>query len=355
MTSHTAPQPTYRDFLRVMSSGLAPDERLVIDIVNGDPGEHENMKRAKRKYMRPRTADEWATVELPDDRNLYLCVMAVKDGVTNRRGESFNGGIALMVDDVGDVNKARGIKVPKDIIGTLRPTALVETSEGNYQAWYRLTRPLRDHDLFKSLIDAFIREKLMGNDPGMGGVARIARIPYGINGKPSRNGWKVRLAELNEDMSYTPAELIRAFGLVINPPAPKPDITMVSTDQRSAEDFKYAWLKEHLESADPKNAQHERTRHEWKVKCPNYRNHTNGVFTGTTVFHPAKRQSGKYETQYLCYHGSCDIRTTNKVIMAILRDNPEAATAWRKFWDGRDDQIARDLAEVDRAAAGEQW
>jgi hypothetical protein len=339
------PSKDYRDFLRVMASGLRPDERLVVDIVDGDPGEHENMRASRRKYLSP--GRDFSTVELPREKNLYVCVMAVPEGVRNRRSENFSGGIALMIDDVGTVtDHGRGIKVPKELIAALKPTALVETSDGNYQAWFRLTEPIRDPDLFDRIIQAFIREKLMGKDPGMASIARIARIPYGTNCKPSRNGWQVRLIELNEDVSYTPSEIVKALKLTLRPAKQKVDAPKVVSAKKEEEDFKYSFFKEYLEPADRRNHDLEDRRHEWKVICPGAWDHSNGVTSGTTVFSPLNRRNGEYETQYYCAHSNCGIKTTSQAIKAILSDNPEAKAAWLKFWNDRETAIADYLEEV---------
>jgi hypothetical protein len=50
-----------------------------------------------------------------------------------------------MVDDLGT-------KVPWEAIGGFKPTALIETSPDNFQAWYVLDQVCRDRDKFEKLL-----------------------------------------------------------------------------------------------------------------------------------------------------------------------------------------------------------
>jgi hypothetical protein len=347
--------PNHIDFLREMSSILPPDERLVIDIVDGNPSENENMRRAQRKTVSGQRKD-WNSFFLPPGKNVYVCVMAIAasevkpNGSAPRRAELFKSGVALMVDDVGDVNKARGIKVPKDILTTAPPTALVETSEGNFQAWYFFKEPLKDADKFDRLIRAFIREQLMGHDPGMSSIARIARIPFGRNLKPSRDNFKVRLESFRPECRYSPDELIELFNLELEPPRVHLEYEAKAKTKwnMKLEVFKYEFLKEHLRSNDRKNAEAEARRGEWKVLCPNAGNHSAGSVGGTTILHPSTQRYGS--TQFMCIHTSCfGIFKTKEVIQTILEDE-EAKDEWidgrRKIRDEYLDSLSPEEREV---------
>lgn len=96
---------------------------------------------------------------------------------------------ALVIDDVctkvhmGDVRRALG-----------PPTAVVETSAGNFQWTYRLSEPVpvADWGGFFAGVEALIGQKLEGRD-----AVHLFRLPMGVNTKPGRGGFAVRLAELD--------------------------------------------------------------------------------------------------------------------------------------------------------------
>ena len=97
-----------------------------------------------------------------DTANSYFSLAVFnpdENGVYRRKKRQFAALHALMLDDVGT-------KVPLDRL-TLRPSWLLETSEGNYQAGYLLADPITDPDLADRLMEAVIEAGLC--DPGAGG------------------------------------------------------------------------------------------------------------------------------------------------------------------------------------------
>jgi hypothetical protein len=96
---------------------------------------------------------------------------------------------ALVIDDVctkvhmGDVRRALG-----------PPTAVVETSAGNFQWTYRLSKPVAIADWagFFSAIEKLVGTGLHGRD-----AVHLFRLPMGLNTKPGRGGFAVRLTELD--------------------------------------------------------------------------------------------------------------------------------------------------------------
>ena len=73
---------------------------------------------------------------IDDDANVYFTVAAFRQndrGEWRRRKDQFAGGILLMIDDLGD---GPGSKFQLSKIDELPPTALIETSPGNFQAIY---------------------------------------------------------------------------------------------------------------------------------------------------------------------------------------------------------------------------
>lgn len=120
---------------------------------------------------------------------------------------------AVMLDDVGT-------KVPMARLTACRPSWLLETSPGNFQAGYIFSTPIDDRKQADALKAALIDADLC--DAGAsGGTARWMRLPVGINGKAkhAQDGqpWRCRLAEWHPERRYSMDELIER--LELTPPA----------------------------------------------------------------------------------------------------------------------------------------
>lgn len=285
------------EFLGALAMGLGDGERLIACGFVGDPD------KADVHAWRPRPwapGKEWP---LGPAANGYVTVAAfgqAEDGSWRRRKETFRGALALMVDDVGT-------KVSVGVIEPLRPTALVETSPGNFQAWYMLREPLRDRGRFDALIRAFIANKLLGSDPGMSGVTRVGRVPGHVNAKPkylSPEGfpWRVRLRECVPSRRYSPEELIEAFGLELRGTTEPRGVRLVPDEapERIRQFLAhYKWLagRGMLKSEEPDASG-------WiQVTCPWMDNHTNRADTGAALREPHE-ENGFYGA-WKCHHGGC--------------------------------------------------
>jgi hypothetical protein len=101
------------------------------------------------------------------------------------RGEaSFGAGLALMVDDIGTGRGSKGQLSVGDLISTLPPTAIIETSPGNHQVWYFLDQPEFSMPRFKAFLRCFVDTVLKkGGDATIRDVSRYGRMPCGINNK----------------------------------------------------------------------------------------------------------------------------------------------------------------------------
>ena len=141
------------------------------------------------------------------DQNAYFSLATFlpdAEGKTHRRKANFHELHAIMLDDIGT-------KVPSESIETLKPSWLIETSHGNFQAGYVFQKPLRDRSYATRILDGLIAKGLC--DPGANGPAtRLARLPIGINGKHN-SVFITKLAQFNPELVYQPEELISAFGL----------------------------------------------------------------------------------------------------------------------------------------------
>jgi hypothetical protein len=277
-------------FLHELASGLSADERLILCGFPGDP------YAAGPSAWRPRPWKPGDECPFGPGENAYVTVGAfgrATDGTYRRRTETFTGGLALMVDDVGT-------KVDRAAVEAMQPTWKIETSPGNEQWWYFLSAPERDVARFDGLIRAFIAGKLLGADPGMSGVTRVGRLPGHLNGKKAYGGWTTRTTEHNGSR-WSPQELLAGFGLQILG-------RRVSRDKLPTEEAlernrmfaaTYKWL-------DQRNMlkRHEPDPSGWtEMTCPWAGDHTGGVDSGAAIREPAPEND--YYGAFRCHHGHC--------------------------------------------------
>jgi hypothetical protein len=229
------------------------------------------------------------------EQNGYVCISAMGEDEqfhVSRRTSNFTGGFALMVDDVGT-------KVDPVVVRTVQPSATVLTSPGNRQYWYFLDEPLRDKQLFKDLIDGFIRDKC-GVDPGMAGVNRLARIPGYLNMKPAYGGkFQVTLEQMDADRRYSTHDLIRGFGL--KPLAVRQETSLYLTQEEIAERVEryrtvYRWLRMNGMVTKERGRQTD-------VTCPWVKDHTNEINSGTALIIP--EVANGWNGGFRCHHGHC--------------------------------------------------
>lgn len=153
----------------------------------------------------------------PDHNNYFNCSTFRPNESAEVRAQKilFGGFHALMLDDVGT-------KVNPERTAGLKPSWSIETSPGNYQLGYVLAEPLCDVAAVESLQKAIVSAGLC--DPGAIGVARWARLPNAVNGKPKYlvdgKAFRCRLAEWNPALCYTVEEIQTALKLSHSPPLP---------------------------------------------------------------------------------------------------------------------------------------
>ncbi len=128
-------------------------------------------------------------------RDCYWSIAAFPAG-TERTKDKATDVRALVIDDVG-TKVAEGAVV----LALGAPTAVVETSLGNFQWVYRLAAPVAVADWggFFAGVEALIGQKLEGRD-----AVHLFRLPLGVNTKKGRGGFRVRLTELNPLIKLSP-------------------------------------------------------------------------------------------------------------------------------------------------------
>lgn len=311
-------------FLEALGASLGDRERLILCGFTGDP------------YSAPMNAwkpHPWRTgQDLPfgPKHNGYVTVASfgqAPDNTYRRRTETFAGGLALMVDDVGEPGDGSSARVDRELIAGFAPSARVLTSPGNEQWWYFLREPCRDAALFDGLIRAFISGKLLGADPGMSGITRVGRMPGFLNAKKKYGGEFVcELVELN-DNRFSPQELLDGFGLKINGRnvQPKRLIPEDAIERNRAFVPVYRWLQQRgmLKRDEPDAS-------DWtEMTCPWVDGHTDAVDNGAAIAEPSE-ENGFYGG-FKCWHGSCKHR------------------AWKELTEWVNEQSAEELERINAA------
>lgn len=285
-----------REFVDAMRVHLPPEGRIMMCSFRGDPNADIDGK------WRARVLNDLSMID--EAANVYLCVSAMKRngrGEFRRRKENFCGGLLLMIDDLGD---GVGAKFPLSKIDVLPPTALIETSPGNFQAVYMFAELVTDMFKFEALINAFIAAQFLGKDTGMAGVNRVFRPPAGVNGKPKHGGWRVRLAEWAPERRYTPETIAEAFGLSLLRDGPRAPRGAAGDKAESIRAF--VEVRRLLRSAGLLRREEANMAGWMDVRCPWTAFHTGGVDNGAAIRLPDEENG--WTGAFRCHHGSCQQR-----------------------------------------------
>ena len=312
---------SFDDFLTEMRRFLPAQARIMLCQFRGSPEDDIYGKWRARVLSGPEMVDDAA--------NVYLCVSAMQQnsrGEYRRRKENFAGGLLLMIDDIGE---GAGAKFPLETIEALEPTAMVETSPGNFQATYFFDRCYDDLDGFDALIRAFIERKFLGQDTGQAGVNRVFRPPVGINGKEKYGGWRVRLSDWRPANRYSPEEIAAAFNLRPVRPVERPRTPFINAPERIRH---FAEVRAILRGAGMIKRE-EADYSGWiQIQCPWLGNHTGCADNGAAIRVPSPEN--EYYGAFRCHHGSC------------------AGRSWRDVTEWINTEAAENLEKVN-AAAGE--
>lgn len=289
-----------QQFVAALFQGMLPKTCATLHTFAGDPskdGRWNAMPWAPGKPLP--TLNPFA--------NNYACVSAfhpTPEGKYYRRKVLFASLHCVMIDDLGT-------KLPMSDL-KLKPSVLVETSPGNYQAWLFLDEPIFTISGAETLINEMIAAGISAEmDPGMKGVTRVARTPVGSNGKAKYRGpkgevWKQVVHEASLQLRYSPADIASAYGLDLtprrSPPPPLPP--------RSGTDLERAgivnWLKVlELHKEELRPGYHE-------IVCPWIESHSDGAATGTYFMEPEALNS--WHGGFVCHHGHCGERDISDLL-----------------------------------------
>jgi hypothetical protein len=218
-------------------------------------------------------------------------------GRWRRRKSHFSALNTIMLDDLGG-------KIPMERL-TLKPTWLIETSPGNYQAGYALREPLSDGSAGDRLMNAIVAASLC--DPGANGPrARLARLPVAVNGK-HEPPFHCSLETWNPGLRYLVDEIVSGLQLDMVEPgrprrrAPQTQVVHSESDDticipRPDDNAIVQSLRERqLYKAPLGDGKH-------NISCPWVSEHTGHVDNGTAYFEPDDNWPiGGFK----CLHGHC--------------------------------------------------
>jgi hypothetical protein len=262
-------------------------------------------------------AKHWLAIATPD-RNNYFDISLFKGD--RRVREDFEAMYVLPVDDVGS-------KVDADATRALlgEPSCRIETSPGNEQWFYKLGTPITDRATAERLLDGVVALLAGAVDPGMKGVTRYMRLPFGRNLKGSLKrgpaGWDCRgimgtASEIDTaGVLITVGRALDEAGLDVNSPRPGPGTTGAGgpgttgttnggplpddPDELAKLDPVFRALR-HFGLVKTKRPRRTSMGRAWEVTCPWVEEHTNGADNGADYVP---------ELKYKCHHAHCENRT----------------------------------------------
>ena len=183
----------------------------------------------------------------------------------------------MMLDDIGTKSK----------VPPLDPTAIVETSPGNFQYWYAYSEQptVEEHCAALEAIAA-----AGYTDPGATNAVRNCRLPRSVNVKPGRESFICAQMFFDPTREFTLPQICEALGVTPAEPGTARAITFRVKD--TGNDTVLAWLNENSLVTSGTNAAG------WcGVVCPNHEAHTDGQIESR--YHSTDRS-------WCCHHAHCE-------------------------------------------------
>lgn len=307
------------EFFEHLRRYVPQDARVLYCQFRGDPNEDTPQKWRARVLNNPDAID--------DKANIYVCVSAMRRndrGEFRRRKENFAGGLCLMIDDLAT-------KTPMESIASLPPTAMIETSPGNFQAIYMFDRLETDQAKFDALIRAFIAsDYISGADPGMAGVNRVFRPPAGVNGKPKYGGWAVRLAAADYSRRYSIDTIADAFKLTLIKENRRRHDPAIIAGEKGERMRLFVEVRRMLRSAGMLKRAEPNMAGWTDIHCPWTGHHTGGADSGAAIREPD--DDNEWFGAFRCHHGHC------------------IGKGWRDLTEWTTEEVAEVLDMINRGA-----
>ena len=216
-----------------------------------------------------------------------------KDGHVSAGAANCEYVLVMVLDDVGDPNKAPNIP-------PLEPTWKIETSPGSFQWGYVFgEQPTKAE--FTAAIRAIADAGY--TDPGACNAVRNFRLPGSINLKPGRGNFAAQLVEFHPERDFTLEQICTALNVVPGEAEDGHRPIRISDD---GTDDVMVWLSDNGLLLSKPNQEG------WAgVICPNSAEHTDGNPEGRYL--PANRA-------YCCLHSHC-IDLDSTVFLKWVADN----------------------------------
>ena len=216
-----------------------------------------------------------------------------KDGHVSASAANCEYVLVMVLDDVGDPNKAPNIP-------PLEPTWKIETSPGSFQWGYVFgEQPTKAE--FTAAIRAIADAGY--TDPGACNAVRNFRLPGSINLKPGRGNFAAQLVEFHPQRDFTLEQICTALNVVPGEAEDGHRPIRISDD---GTDDVMVWLSDNGLLLSKPNQEG------WAgVICPNSAEHTDGNPEGRYL--PANRA-------YCCLHSHC-IDLDSTVFLKWVADN----------------------------------
>lgn len=338
-----------REFMRELGSLAPADERLIVGFAEEVNSIDKETGELSHAGWWPRPFKEGA--QLFSSRNDYVAIASGKKTLNKktekmrywRNTESFGTALAFYVDDIGGGIGSKGAFSIDELSAILPPTAIVETSPGNYQAWYFFSEPETNAKYFKAFLTSFVNSVLAerGGDKTINDIMRVGRIPFGVNNKrlpdgklkypgPDGEPFECRLYQVDYSRRYTIDDITDAFGF---------DVQMRTETVREYEDDEmvvdfmlYELSKKILTKMDmsetPGGEVTENQSGSCRIRCVWGDEHTNGLGSrgaqlGAYIRPPRAGEAVPF--LYNCSHDICRERATWA--------NKSEGGMWEKFTD----------------------
>ena len=292
-------------FINTVFKGLNKDENILCwEVSPGSfpkfPVSHDTLITRLQKRTLPKSHYfGTSTCRKHPDGNLY------------NRKDLFTGLYVVVLDDIGT-------KVPTAMLDGVKPTYVIESSQGNYQYGFVLAEPIYDVDDATNFVRAIYASGF--TDEGGAMPTKLVRLPCGVNGKKGpKQGFLSSLKEFNPKKRWGRDELLDAlkvpytYDRICNDP---------ELFKRSRTSGSLPWTIPGAEAPSSANivdpileelyARNQVVNDNglWtEIICPWHENHTdqNAVTAG---YKPLGRGENPYNRGFHCFHASCKDNNT---------------------------------------------
>ena len=265
-----------------------------------------------------------------EPRQCYFATSLIKvndKGQLRAKNENFSSLRVIVLDDIG--TKVPVSKLPKK----LKPTYIIETSEGNFQYGYVLKKPVTDLEAAKMLVQ-MAYESGYGDSGGKLAV-KLVRMPCGINGKAGDKGaFEVKLIHM-KGPKWDVQDLLDAMNVQQEWAEIEKDALEVAKRRSMLVTGASVWSHAKMPATDGtvdpvlewliENDGYLSDNGEWvTTPCPNHIEHTTG--DGSAGYRPLGRGSDPTSRAFHCMHGHCQhLRTTDFLAYVAANNGPRAA------------------------------